>query len=94
MEKKIEISQADLLKAKEAVNLIIVSPQGAENYRDSATKILAGNEDYSARGSLLVAAFMGLEDLGLNDSDAVDIVAKGLESLGVKVAVTPISPSR
>ena len=93
---RIKIISLDHLKnANEIVKWMANSPQRASNYVDSATKILAKEEDsHSAWETFLIAAFMGFEDLGFRNSDAVELVARGLENLGVKVTVPPISPSR
>lgn len=62
-----------------------IYPNAAADFRELAIKILLADEDYEPAAAFLTAAFRGFKELGLVDETAVNLVKKGLESLGVAV---------
>lgn len=86
MSEKKRISQQDLLKTKQVKDLFIANPSVYRNFLASLSLILAGDENYSASGALITATFVGFEQLGLSDDDALALVTKGLNDLEVEVS--------
>lgn len=82
---EIKISNEALLIAQRHAKPIAASRREVADYHELVTRVLAGDENITARRGLIIAAFVGLERLSVDDADAVGLVVLGLESLGVEV---------
>lgn len=79
-----EIQPRDLAMAQRVG--VQLNLRGSADYRESADKIIAGEEGYTATGALLAAVFTGLDALGVDSDKQVILTQKGLMELGLSVS--------
>lgn len=77
----VELQPQDLLKAQRVAGAL-EEYEGDDFFR-SVDAILRGEENFSAKGALIAAVFVGLDRLGLDRSKQMPLVQKGLEELGI-----------
>lgn len=80
----VEFQPKDLLQAQRVAELLEVH-EGDDFFR-SVDAILRGEDDFSAKGALITAVFVGLDRLGLDRSKQMPLVKKGLEELGITIS--------
>lgn len=77
----VELQPQDLLKAQRVAG--VLEEYEGDNFFRSVDAILRGEENFSAKGALIAAVFVGLDRLGLDRSKQMPLVKKGLEELGI-----------